>query len=145
MEDNYTLMAALTCHIAHAPGVVADMIELIIAAIELCQGMCARPYAGRLVGQRQENACPVAYVPLPYAPSPRSHSSRPKFGGGQTWRATYRIIIFGYLNVNRRLDSLLQALNTLPDGDLFRLDIYGRSGIVSTFALRFKRSASRES
>ena len=28
--------------------------------------------------------------------------------------------------MNRRVDSLLQALGTLPDGDLFRLDIYGQ-------------------
>ncbi len=42
--------------------------------------------------------------------------------------------------MNRRLDSLLQALNTLPDGDLFRLDIYGYtwdSGYIRTQIQRF--------
>jgi glycosyltransferase involved in cell wall biosynthesis len=79
-----------------------------------------------LVSQRRENACPVAYLPLPYAASQRLHRSRPRFGRGQAGGPPYRIIAFGFLGVNRRVDSLLQALSTLPEGDLFRLDIYGQ-------------------
>jgi Glycosyl transferases group 1 len=78
-----------------------------------------------LVSQSQGNACPVASLPLPYAPSQRAYISRPTIGRDRPGGPPYQIITFGYLNVNRRLDSLLQALSTLPEGDLFRLDIYG--------------------
>jgi glycosyltransferase involved in cell wall biosynthesis len=94
-------------------------------AVEGALGVLVHTQEG-LVGQSQENACPVAYVPLPYGPSRRSHRSRPQFGAGRGGGPPYHIITFGFLNVNRRLDSLLQALSTLPDGDLFRLDIYGQ-------------------
>lgn len=104
---------------------MSEHYPLTALAVQGALGVLVHTQEG-LVGQRQENACPVAYVPLPYAPSQRWPSSRPKFGVGRGGGPPYRIITFGYLNVNRRLDSLLQALNTLPDGDLFRLDIYGQ-------------------
>jgi glycosyltransferase involved in cell wall biosynthesis len=104
---------------------MSEHYSLTALAVEGALGVVVHTHEG-LVGQRQENACPVAYMPLPYAPSPRSYSSCPRLGGGQAGGPPYRIITFGYINVNRRLDSLLQALSTLPDGDLFRLDIYGQ-------------------
>jgi glycosyltransferase involved in cell wall biosynthesis len=104
---------------------MSEHYPLTALAVQGALGVLVHTQEG-LVVQSQENACPMAYMPLPYAPSPRSHSNRPKFRGGQTGRPLYHIITFGYLNVNRRLDSLLQALSTLPEGDLFRLDIYGQ-------------------
>ena len=104
---------------------MSEHYPLTALALEGALGVVVHTQDG-LVGQRQENACPVAYVPLPYAPSQRSYGSCPRFGEGQSGGPPYRLITFGYLNVNRRLDSLLQALSTLPDGDLFRLDIYGQ-------------------
>jgi glycosyltransferase involved in cell wall biosynthesis len=37
----------------------------------------------------------------------------------------YRLIMFGYMGRNRRLDAVLEALGTLPERDSFRLDIFG--------------------
>jgi glycosyltransferase involved in cell wall biosynthesis len=37
----------------------------------------------------------------------------------------YRLIVFGYIGRNRRLESLLQALSELPERTQFHLDIYG--------------------
>lgn len=37
----------------------------------------------------------------------------------------YRLIMFGYMGRNRRLDAVLEALGALPERDSFRLDIFG--------------------
>ena len=37
----------------------------------------------------------------------------------------YRLIMFGYMGRNRRLDAVLEALAALPQRDSFRLDIFG--------------------
>jgi glycosyltransferase involved in cell wall biosynthesis len=103
---------------------MSEHFPLTALAVQGALGVLVHTQEGLLV-QRQENPCPVAYLPLPYAPSQPSRLNRPQFGVRQAGGPPYRIITFGYLNVNRRLDSLLQALSTLPDGDLFRLDIYG--------------------
>jgi glycosyltransferase involved in cell wall biosynthesis len=103
---------------------MSEHYPLTALAVEGALGVLVHTQEG-LVAQGQENACPIAYLPLPYAPSQRSCMRRPKMRGGQAGGPPYRLITFGYLNVNRRLDSLLQALSTLPEGDLFRLDIYG--------------------
>jgi len=71
-----------------------------------------------------KNPCPVIYAPLPYPASqraPEMHPARIHAGG-----LPYRIIIFGYIDVNRRLDALLQAIAGLPERDQFCLDIYGQ-------------------
>lgn len=37
----------------------------------------------------------------------------------------YRLIMFGYMGRNRRLDAVLDALAIMPERDAFRLDIFG--------------------
>ena len=37
----------------------------------------------------------------------------------------YRLVMFGYMGRNRRLDAVLEALAALPERDSFRLDIFG--------------------
>jgi glycosyltransferase involved in cell wall biosynthesis len=66
---------------------------------------------------QRSNRCPVFYAPLPSAPiSPGLKSDL---------RAQpYRLIIFGHIGRNRRLDSVLEALAQLPENP-FTLDIYG--------------------
>jgi glycosyltransferase involved in cell wall biosynthesis len=60
---------------------------------------------------------PVMYAPLPF-PS-HEQSSKPKAG------PPYRIVLFGYLGRNRRLDSIFTALARMAEKDQFRLDIFG--------------------
>jgi glycosyltransferase involved in cell wall biosynthesis len=65
------------------------------------------------------NRCPVFYAPLPSAPiitSERTDDGSP---------GTHRLVIFGHIGRNRRLDAVLEALAQLPQRDLFQLDIYG--------------------
>ena len=61
----------------------------------------------------------VSYQPLPYSVSPPSTDSLSKIV------PPYRLIIFGHIGSNRRVESVLQALEELPDKMLFHLDIYG--------------------
>jgi glycosyltransferase involved in cell wall biosynthesis len=66
---------------------------------------------------------PVAYAPLPFAVErERSRSS----SSDQPAGAPYRLVVFGYISNNRRLDALLKALAGLPERERFRLDVYGQ-------------------
>jgi glycosyltransferase involved in cell wall biosynthesis len=61
--------------------------------------------------------CPVLQLDLPYdAGAP--HAAR-------AWDGTLRLVVFGYLAANRRLESLLEAIATFPDRQRLRLDILG--------------------
>lgn len=65
------------------------------------------------------NGRPVFYAPLPSAPISTAIKSddRPS--------QPYRLIIFGHIGRNRRLDAVLEALAQLSQRNRFRLDIYG--------------------
>jgi len=68
---------------------------------------------------RALNRWPVFYAPLPSAPIMTSAPA-----GGRS-ASTHRLIIFGHIGRNRRLDAVLEALAQLPQRDHFELDIYG--------------------
>jgi glycosyltransferase involved in cell wall biosynthesis len=68
------------------------------------------------VGQR-----PVVYAPLPFAVAPDGSSEDERTSG-----PPYRLIVFGYMSNNRRLDALFKALAGLPERDSFRLGVYGQ-------------------
>jgi glycosyltransferase involved in cell wall biosynthesis len=68
--------------------------------------------------------CPVTQLCLPYAATrhvgaPGSRKSVTQGSG------PYRLIVFGHLSRNRRLDALFQALAAFQERDRFHLDIYG--------------------
>ncbi len=65
--------------------------------------------------------CPVAHTPLPFYELKNSEPPiNPKSNA-----PPYRLVIFGYLSRNRRLDAVLEALAELDERERFRLDIYG--------------------
>lgn len=75
----------------------------------------------------KENRWPVAYLPLPFSAEPPR--GRQAFAVNQVSKPDgppFRLIVFGYLGRNRRLEQLLEALATLPAKEQFRLDIYGQ-------------------
>jgi glycosyltransferase involved in cell wall biosynthesis len=76
--------------------------------------------------------CPLFYAPLPSAPIISS--------GRNDGRAasTHRLIIFGHIGRNRRLDAVLEALAQLPQRDLFQLDIYGEIDDPKTLRRRIQ-------
>ncbi|HYJ89221.1 MAG TPA: glycosyltransferase [Pyrinomonadaceae bacterium] len=73
---------------------------------------------------KQANRWLVAYAPLPF-----STTLQPRTNGRSTRLHApghpYRLIVFGFINRNRRLDALLHALAQFPRKDRFVLDIYG--------------------
>ncbi len=63
---------------------------------------------------------PVAWSGLPYKPSEESRQLRELSA-----KDVCRLIVFGHLGRNRRLEPLLKALAGLAERERFRLDIYG--------------------
>jgi glycosyltransferase involved in cell wall biosynthesis len=61
--------------------------------------------------------CPVLQLDLPYEAGPPH--------GARLWDGTLRLVVFGYLAANRRIESLLEAIATFPDRQRLRLDILG--------------------
>lgn len=64
---------------------------------------------------------PVMLTPLPRS-MPPSRNGNERAG---TAGPPYRLIIFGYIGRNRRLNAVLEALSGMPERDCFRLDIFG--------------------
>ena len=62
---------------------------------------------------------PLACTPLPY-PVTAHEAARARPGG-----TPHRLIIFGHLGWNRRVEIVLEALATLPERAQFHLDVYG--------------------
>lgn len=77
---------------------------------------------------RRDDRLEVAYAPLPFPATSfgqkRKHKSRND--SGPAAQEPYRLIVFGYMGRNRRLDALLEALARFPEKERFRLDIYGQ-------------------
>ena len=71
-------------------------------------------------------ACLTAALDFPYAPA-----AEPRY---RTWLAAregvphppYRLVVFGYLNRNRRLEPLLEALAGMDEREQFRLELCGQ-------------------
>jgi glycosyltransferase involved in cell wall biosynthesis len=75
-----------------------------------------------------ENRWPVAYLPLPFSAGQNANrENTPPGVDDKTEASTYRLIVFGYLGRNRRLEQLLEALAKFPSKERFRLDIYGQT------------------
>lgn len=69
--------------------------------------------------------CPVAYSPLPY-PSEALQQNEAQRKLKYEQGPPYRLIMFGYIHSNRRLEQFLEALGGMPEAqDRFVLDIYG--------------------
>lgn len=82
---------------------------------------------------QQQLSSVCAYAPLPYpATAVPTLSDARRFSEGQaehrasSARRVSRLIVFGYLSPNRRLEPLLRALAGLAERDSLRLDIYGK-------------------
>jgi len=62
---------------------------------------------------------PILNLPLPF----KSLAARAK--SSRIWGPPFRLIMFGFLGSNRRLESILLALAKFSHRDCFRLDIFG--------------------
>ena len=73
----------------------------------------------------QNQARPVAYLPLPFAapPSKQARFREPSKSGIAD--QLIRLAMFGYIGRNRRLDAILTALQGMSERERFRLDVFG--------------------
>jgi len=105
-------------------GELADHCSLVKFATENALAVVAHSQAG--YDQLADDASlPAAYIPLCVCgPMPRIDLDR------RTEVVTddpYRIIIFGFLGRNRRVDAFLKTFAEFPQRGRFRLDVYGTS------------------
>ena len=100
-----------------SPETMAQSYPLVREAVRNALGVVT--HSRLMPDELQEAPCPVAALDLPYVPSKGRATAR-------TTSPPYRLITFGYLNRNRRLGPLLEALAGMPERDRFRLDICGQ-------------------
>lgn len=98
---------------------VAELCPLTAPALERALGVVVhtREAFDRLAS---DNRRPIAYAALPHPTTPLRQ--RPPAAPPQP---PYRLICFGHLGPNRRLDALLESLSQFREREQFRLAIYG--------------------
>jgi len=109
---------------AGSTDALAIAFPLTALAIEGALGVVVHTLpALRTVSQMSNR--PVLYAPLPYQPA--SEQTRQQWAefSQQRRRPPYKIVVFGYLGPNRRLEPILRALSEWPGRAQFRLSIYG--------------------
>jgi glycosyltransferase involved in cell wall biosynthesis len=77
--------------------------------------------------------CPVVQLELPYA------AGRPVVRRG--WDGVLRLVVFGYLGSNRRLESLLEAIAGFSERPRLRLDLFGELEHADAVAERIQSLA----
>jgi glycosyltransferase involved in cell wall biosynthesis len=106
---------------------MAERYPLTALALENALGVITHTVEtyGKLA---EENRWPVAYLPLPFGMGPESapNISSTRSVSRRPDERPLRLIVFGYLGRNRRLDEILEALAQFPAKEQFRLDIYGQ-------------------
>jgi len=105
---------------------ICEDCPLTSAALENALGVAVHTALSlpRLSGH---GGIPAAYVPL-FAQPIRAVAATQiaaSFSKSKEPEEPYRIIIFGFLGTNRRLQSVLEALRNFPDRHRFHLHIYG--------------------
>ena len=102
---------------------VAIQYPLTLAAVENATGIVVHSRAALEI-VRNMTLAPVAYAPLPHKVSRTARTERAaerKTGSDRQ----FRIVMFGHMGSNRRVEPFLQALHEIPESTLFSIDIYG--------------------
>lgn len=89
-------------------------------ALENCLGVVVHTEEA-FTQLEQTNRWPVIYAPLPRSLPPRDDGNERVLQHGPP----FRLIMFGYMGRNRRLNAVLEALSQMPERNRFRLDIFG--------------------
>ena len=104
---------------------MAKQYPLTALILEGCLG-CVVHTQQALSVVRRECSSPVVLTPLPYPATSRPFPRKARPRAGRAPGDRYRLVVFGYLGRNRRLESLFAALASMPEKDRFQLDIFGR-------------------
>jgi glycosyltransferase involved in cell wall biosynthesis len=96
---------------------VEEMPFLEAVANDAIAVICHSKAAREEIQQRSDT--PVLTLPLPYSSLNEGSTAQ------RRWVPPWRLVIYGYLNPNRRLESILQALGALRGQVDFKLDVFG--------------------
>lgn len=100
-------------------GYMAERYPLTRLAVENALGVVV--HTQQSYGALSQDAdWPIVHAPLPFDSGPISSENTARQNA-----PPYRLIVFGYIGRNRRLEALLQALAELPERAQFQLDVYG--------------------
>ena len=116
-EDGYA------CFTSEARNIneMAEKYPLTELATEHALGVVVHTKPG-LEALQRAGVAPLLCLPLPFAADGPPVALRKPLGNDET---PHRLILFGYVGRNRRLEAVLQALSDFPQREKFRLDIYG--------------------
>jgi len=79
-----------------------------------------------LAGLKETPECPVTVLEHPFAAAEESRYRQWLAARSAAPRPPYRLVVFGYLSRNRRLEVVLEALAGIPARQQFRLDVCGQ-------------------
>lgn len=104
---------------------MAERYPLTLLGLENALGVLVHTEEG-LDELKRMNLWPVAYAPLPFAAANHHLSGHLPSVNGKPAGPPFHLVVFGYIDSNRRLDVLLRALADFPQKDQFHLNIYGQ-------------------
>ena len=104
---------------------MAERYPLTLLGLENALGVLVHTEEGSDQLKRM-NLWPVVYAPLPFAASNRHQSGQLPSANGESSGPPFHLVVFGYIDSNRRLDEVLNALINFPQRGQFHLHIYGQ-------------------
>jgi len=84
-------------------------------------------------------ACPIIALDHPYMATGESRYQQWLAARRAAPHPPYRLVVFGYLSRNRRLEAILEALAAMPEREQFRLDVCGQLWDESHIRLQIER------
>lgn len=119
-EDGREAAQRLVDHRA-TPEELATRYPLTPLVLERCLGVLVHSRGG-FDTLRVRGKWPITMAALPYSPK-----KLPKTRAATVMkRGVHRLIVFGHLGPNRRIEALLTSLSQLEKPDQYRLAVYGR-------------------
>jgi glycosyltransferase involved in cell wall biosynthesis len=117
---------AADCFLGDARNIneMAEKYPLTELALENSAGMVV--HTEQAFAELQGGARPVVYLPLPFAARPAAGRKLARDEPAGADNRTFRLIVFGYIGRNRRLEAVFKALAEMPERQRFHLDIYGQ-------------------
>jgi glycosyltransferase involved in cell wall biosynthesis len=97
-------------------SVLSESLPMTEMALERARGAIVHT-AAALEQVTELGHCPVLQLELPY-PAGAPVVER-------AWDGVLRLVVFGYLSANRRIDALLDAIASFPERNRLSLDIFG--------------------
>ena len=84
-------------------------------------------HSGRALAELRETpGCSITALNHPYVAADESRYQRWLAARRTAPHPPFRLVVFGYLNRNRRLEAVLEALAGIPEREQFRLDVCGQ-------------------